>query len=70
MMVIDNRYSFGDVVYLKTDREQAPRIVFAYKVTEREVLYELACGEESSLHYGFELSLEPNVLISLWQQAA
>ncbi len=64
MMVIQNSFDFGDIVYLKTDKEQSPRIVFAIKVYKSDILYELACGTLNSMHYPFEISKEANVLLT------
>jgi hypothetical protein len=64
MMVISNDFEFGDIVYLKTDSEQKPRIVFAIKVYKSDILYELACGTTNSMHYPFEISKEINVLLT------
>lgn len=61
--VIDNLFELGDVVYLKTDREQMPRIVFCIRVYQKEYIYELATGTTTSCHYDFELSREVNVLM-------
>jgi hypothetical protein len=63
-MVIGNTYSHGDIVYLKTDKEQSPRIVYCLKVYKGEILYELSCGTHTSAHYDFELSAEVNVLMT------
>ncbi len=63
-MVIKNIFDFGDVVYLKTDKEQLPRIVCALKILPNDILYELACGITVSAHYEFELSKEANVLMT------
>ena len=62
-MMIDNKFTFGDTVYLKTDKDQLPRIVFMLKVYKNEILYELACGITVSSHYEFEISPEINVLM-------
>lgn len=62
-MLIDNQFEIGDVVYLKTDKEQSPRIVYCIKVLKDGYLYDLACGTTTSSHYDFELSKEVNVLI-------
>ncbi len=62
--VIDNKFDHGDVVYLKTDKDQLPRIVFCLKVFPNEILYELAAGTTCSTHYEFELSKEVNVLLN------
>ncbi len=63
-MVIETEYGISDIVYLKTDSEQKPRIVFAIKVYKTDVLYELACGTTTSMHYDFEISTEINVLLT------
>jgi hypothetical protein len=63
-MVIDNVYEIGEVVYLKTDQQQLPRIVYCIKVYKNEALYELASGTTTSSHYEFELSKEINVLMT------
>jgi hypothetical protein len=65
MMVISNEHEFGDIVYLKTDKEQSPRIVvciLTYKAGE--LLYKLSCGTGTSDHYDFEISKEANILIT------
>jgi hypothetical protein len=62
--VVNNKYCIGDLVYLKTDKEQSPRIVFCIKVTQTDVLYEVACGTLTSAHYDFELSKEPNIVLT------
>ena len=61
--VIGNEFEFGDIVYLKTDSEQRQRIVFKMIVYPNEILYELACGTTTSVHYTFEISKEVNVLM-------
>ena len=65
MMVVENEFSFGETVYLKTDKEQSPRIVtciMCYKAGE--LIYKLSCGTSSSEHYGYEVSKEVNVVLS------
>lgn len=63
MINIDNAYNIGDMVYLKTDRDQLQRIVFSINITKRELTYRLACGATISDHYDFEISLEKDILI-------
>lgn len=61
-MVIDNKFELGDLVFLKTDIEQMPRLVTAIIVCpDSSFLYELVCGVHSSKHYDFEISLEKNL---------
>lgn len=63
MLTIDNEYNMGDIVYVKTDSEQLPRIVTAIIVTGRDILYECAAFVDISSHYGFELSPEKDILL-------
>lgn len=62
--VIEFRFDIGELVYLKTDVAQSPRIVFCYKVYKGEILYDLACGTVTSSHYEFEISTEINVILT------
>lgn len=62
-MVVDNKFSHGDTVYLKTDKEQQPRIIFCIKVFKSDIIYEVAAGTILSAHYDFELSAEPNMVM-------
>lgn len=62
--VLNNKFEIGDTVYLKTDPDQLPRIVFCFEVTASETLYKLACGVGNSVHYDFEISVTKNVLIN------
>ena len=56
-MVIDNKYNFGDVVYLITDREQLPRQVVSIEIFKNgEYVYNLISGTNASRHYDFEMS--------------
>lgn len=61
-MVIDNEFEIGEIVYLKTCKEQLPRIVFCIKVYKGEIVYDVASGTTTSGHYPFELSREVNIL--------
>lgn len=62
MMVIDNKFSIGEIVYLVTDDEQKPRIVTYIKIKPGgSVSYELTNGAFCSEHYEFELSAEENI---------
>lgn len=63
-MVIENKFNIGDIVYLKTDKDQSPRMVFALVVRQGGILYEVAAGVNTSSHYDFELSAEANVLMT------
>ena len=63
MMIIDNIYEIGQVVYLKTDTDQIPRIVISISVYKGgELLYKVASGTQTSEHYEFELSKERELI--------
>lgn len=64
-MLIENKYEIGETLYLKTDKDQLPRIVYCFKVYKNEILYELVCGVITSGHYEFELSKDINVLMQI-----
>jgi hypothetical protein len=62
MMVVDNKFEHGDIVYLITDPEQMARVVTAFTVCANGcIIYELSCGATTSRHYDFEMSLDKNL---------
>ncbi|GAB3701359.1 hypothetical protein GCM10027592_29370 [Spirosoma flavus] len=63
-MRIDNEFALKQTVYLKTDKEQLPRLVTAIKICPDGLLYELIQGTASSYHYDFEISESVDVLLS------
>jgi len=65
MLNIDNKYDIGQIVYLKTDREQQPRMVLSIMVNKYDLLYELIVGTTTSRHYAFELSETVDVLTAI-----
>lgn len=66
MMVIDNKFEIGQIVYVITDTDQLPRIVTSFEVTPGSILvYRVYCGTVNSSHYDFELSHERNTVITL-----
>lgn len=65
-MVVDNKYYFGDEVYLKTDPEQMLRMVTSFACHPNgQIIYTLSCGTTTSDHYDFEISPEVNKLIKV-----
>jgi hypothetical protein len=61
MMVIENKYDFGQIVFLKCDVDQSPRIVVSIEVYKGgELMYKLSAGDNNSLHFDFEISEEKN----------
>jgi hypothetical protein len=64
MIKVNNQYNFGDVVYLKTDTEQKPRIVVSIEIfSDGEHIYKLNQCNMASWHYEMELSTEKDVLL-------
>lgn len=61
-MVIDNKFSLNQIVYLITDSEQKRRIVTKIMVNPNGISYQLSCGASDSDHYECEISEEVDVL--------
>jgi len=55
-MNIPNEYNIEDILYLKHDIEQLPRMVSALVWDGHKVMYEVISGTEASQHYEYELS--------------
>lgn len=54
-------YTFGDIVYLKTDVNQEQWIITDIFLHPNNVcVYTIACGSSKHDAYDFELSREPN----------
>ncbi len=64
-MIVDNKFEIGNIVYLKTDNDQLPRIVTSIHLKPNLLVYELSSGGNSSWHYEFEISNEVNVLMTI-----
>lgn len=64
MMVIDNKFEFGDIVYLKTDRDQFERIVIGIRISPLGIIYRVAVGAVETDHYDMELTTEKNIIIT------
>lgn len=56
MMVIENKYNLGDVVYLCIDRDQDPFMVTQILVTPLGCMYIVAAGDITFTCYAEELS--------------
>lgn len=65
MMVIENKYSIGEAVYLLTDPDQRMMLITGIIVRPSGVLYYLSYKAEETLHYEFELTSDINELIKL-----
>lgn len=64
-MVIDNKYKFGDIVYVKTDPDQHKRIVCSINVYPGGFMYKVVFGIVCSDHYELELSNSPDQAMKL-----
>ena len=64
MMIIDNKFAITQTVYLKTDKDQLPRLVTGLKVNSNGLLYSLTAGTQDSDHYDFEISETADVMLS------
>lgn len=64
MMVIDNKYELGDMVYLKTDPDQRARIVSAFLIRPGFIEYRLDYGTDFSWHADFVISIEKNIVLT------
>lgn len=64
-MTIKSEYEYGDIVYLRTDVEQLPRIVIGINARQAGVRVVITCGTQDSEHYPFELSKTRDILMSL-----
>lgn len=65
-MTIDNKFELGEIVYLMTDIDQFERLITRIVITiSKSILYELSCGNQSSLHYAEEITGQKNMLIAL-----
>jgi hypothetical protein len=62
MMVIDEKFNLGQVVYLKVDPEQRALIVVSISVRPGHLAYVLSSGEDSVVAYDIELTETRNVL--------
>lgn len=64
MIVVDNKFEIGQIVYSKTDKDQLARIVTGICHRSGHILYEVACGTGGAWFNDYELSAEKNVLIT------
>lgn len=62
MMVIDNDFYLGQVVYLKTDIDQLERIVTSFTISKNDVFYFLSCGIDLTTHSACEITETKDVL--------
>ncbi|TDS14709.1 hypothetical protein [Sphingobacterium paludis] len=53
-------YTFGDIVYLKTDSNQEQWIITDITLKPNLALYHIACGSLQHDAYDFEMSRQPD----------
>jgi hypothetical protein len=56
MMVVDNKFEIGQTVYLRTDKDQLPRMLVQLNVGKTNIMYLLACGMDTSIHVAMEIT--------------
>ena len=59
------KYKIGEVVYLKHDPEQFPRMVVCVMVYATFVQYLLQLGSDNSPHFEYEITTDRNILLNL-----
>ena len=60
------KFNLGDIVYLKTDTEQYPRMVTGIVIrANNNILYYLTKSDYETLHYDFEISIQLNEIIKM-----
>lgn len=64
MMVIDEKFALGQVVYLKVDPEQRAMIVISISIRPGHLAYVLSSGDDSIVAYDIEVSETRNILTS------
>ena len=68
MMVIDNKFDIGEIVYCVTDTDQKEKQVTGLLIRPGGLIsYECYAGSNQAWHYDFELSKQKNVLITINQ---
>lgn len=68
MMIIDNVFELGQILYLKTDKEQQPAILTGIHILPIGLVYRISMGLEESIHYECELSPIENVALKINNQ--
>ena len=58
-------FEIGQIVYLKTDLQQLPRMITGILNRSNYKLYYLSQSTSETLHYDFEISVEVNEIIKM-----
>jgi len=59
-------FDIGDIVFLKTDSEQLPRVITGILMRPNGFLYYLSNSTNETSHYEIEISKEVNETIKLF----
>lgn len=62
MITIENRFNLEQIVYVKTDEKQSPRIVTAFNLSILGLRYQLSKDNGADYFYECEVSEEKNFL--------
>lgn len=62
-MIYESFYNLGDIVYLKTDKEQSQRIITAILIKPLGCNYELSQSTTTSWHFDFEFTMQENTIL-------
>jgi hypothetical protein len=60
-LTIENDFNIEDIVFLKHDAEQLPRIVNSIIINKHHIQYEVISGVEVSIHNSYELSKDKTI---------
>lgn len=55
-ITIPNNFNIEDIIYLKHDVEQLPRMVIEIHIRKYDIIYEVQSGLDISAHHDFEMS--------------
>jgi hypothetical protein len=62
---METKFQIGQIVYLKTDTEQLPRIVTGILFRSKHCIYYLSQAINETRHYDYEISVEVNEIIKM-----
>lgn len=62
---IEVLFQIGQIIYLKTDIDQAQRLCTGIMIRERGIMYLVGLNGSETYHYGFEMSESINELIKV-----
>jgi len=60
------KYKIGEIVFLKTDVEQLPRMVTGILLRATNYIYYLSNSTIETTHYEFEITMEINEIIKMF----